>query len=125
VRATKLGLAPPYPLSNCDRGIIESALAAPGIGWGGEGKYPDLPSKAAVLLYALAKSQACLDGNKRVALILTSVFVRMNRGYLDATHGDTEAAVLRAAESEAAQREDIVQELTEWMREHLVESEAT
>jgi prophage maintenance system killer protein len=74
------------------------------------------------LLYALAKSQACVDGNKRVTLILTSVFIRMNGGRLAATHQEAENIVLGAAESEAKRRDIIVADLTEWMRTH-IESE--
>jgi death on curing protein len=72
------------------------------------------------LLYALAKSQACVDGNKRVALLLTSVFVRMNGGRVEASQEQREAVVLRAAESEASSRETVVAELTDWMGEHVV-----
>src|SRR5205823_2305569 len=112
-------LAPPRPLTDCDRGVIESALAVPAAGWGGHEKYPDLPAKAAALLYALAKSQACIDGNKRVALLLTNVFVRINGGRLVATHDELVAEILTTADSAAADRETIVVALTEWMREHL------
>jgi death-on-curing protein len=103
--------------------MIESALAAPGIGWGPNEKYPDLPAKAAALLYSLAKSQACPDGNKRVALLLTSAFVRMNGKRLEATHAETVTIILDAAESDASHHDGVVAALTEWMREHLIESE--
>lgn len=108
-------------MSDCDRAIIESALAAPGIGWGPNEKYPDLAAKAAALLYGLAKSQACADGNKRAALLLTSAFVRMNGGRLEATHDEVFELVLTTAQSDAARREDVVVELMVWMREHVTE----
>jgi death on curing protein len=111
--------APPGPLGDCDRSIIESALAAPGTGWGGAEKYPDLPAKAAALMYALAKSQACIDGNKRVAVLLTDAFVAMNGGLLARSHDDVVEAVLAIAESDAADREEVVVQLTDWMREHV------
>jgi death-on-curing protein len=71
------------------------------------------------LLYALAKSQACSDGNKRVALLLTSAFVRMNGKRLEATHSETVAVILDAAESDASRHDDVVAQLTSWMRTHL------
>jgi death on curing protein len=111
--------APPGPLRDYDRAIIESALAAPGTGWGGEEKYPDLSAKAAALMYALAKSQACIDGNKRVAVLLTDAFVAMNGGLLARAHDDVVEEVLAIAESDAADREDVLAQLTDWMREHL------
>jgi len=113
-------LAPPYPLQACDRGILESALAAPGIGWGPSEKYPDLPAKSAALLYALGKSQACTDGNKRVALLLTLAFVQMNGGRLVATPDEIVSIVLEVAESDARERDTVVTKLTEWMRAHVV-----
>ena len=116
-------LAPPHPLSDCDRKIIESALAAPGTGWGPEEKYPDLAAKSAALLYALTKSQACADGNKRIALLLTSAFIRMNGGRLEAEHDDAANVMLAVAQSEASRREDVVAELTEWMRARVSERE--
>ena len=116
-------LAPPRPLADCDRGTIESALSAPGTGWGADEKYPDLASKAAALLYALAKSQACADGNKRIALILTSAFIRINGGRIEATHDETEGVVLAAAISDTRRHDETVVDLTNWMRAHLIEEE--
>jgi prophage maintenance system killer protein len=52
------------PLEECERGTIELALATPRAGYGPFRVYPDIASKAAVLTYTLAKSQACIDGNK-------------------------------------------------------------
>ncbi len=72
-----------------------------------------------MLLYALAKSQACIDGNKRIALLLTDVFVRVNGGRLTATHDELVAEILTTADSAPAEREIVVVALTEWMREHL------
>jgi death on curing protein len=116
-------LAPPQPLSSCIRSIIESALAAPGTGWGPDEKYPDLPAKAAALFYALAKSQACPKGNKRVALLLTSAFIQMNGGRLAASREDTVDFLIRTAESNPADREDVVAGVTSWMRGRIAEAE--
>ncbi len=77
-------LAPPRPLADCDRGTIESALSAPGTGWGADEKYPDLASKAAALLYALAKSQApdgvfaVIQGTLVVRLLLHTTETGLN-----------------------------------------------
>ena len=103
------------PLEDCDRQILESALAAPGAGWGGTEKYPDLPSKAGVLLYALAKSQACKrDGNKRIALLLTEAFVEINGAALAVTRGQLARLIIETAESDPGERERVVGSLGEW-----------
>lgn len=114
-----LALAPPYPLTLGHRGIIESALAAPGASWGGHERYPDLPAKAAALLYALSKSQACPDGNKRVALLLTVAFIEMNGGALLAEGGELAGTIIDAASSDASRREEVVETLTGWFRARL------
>lgn len=78
--------------------------------------YPDLPSKAAVLLYTLAKSQACPDGNKRVALLLVIAFLALNGASLSTSNKEAGDRILIAAESEASDRDQVLSELTEWLR---------
>lgn len=76
--------------------MISSALFAPQTSFGGEEKYPTVEAKAAALLYALAKSQACPDGNKRIALILVLEFLALN-GHTLETDPDALAGIILAA----------------------------
>jgi death on curing protein len=103
---------PPLRLDQCNEDIIASALAAPAAGFGGYEKYPDLASKTAALLYALAKSQACADGNKRVALILTIEFLALNGSTLDVSSDELVDLILTAAASPASERGGVVADLT-------------
>jgi death on curing protein len=117
-RAAELGrprAAPPYPLSRCDRGTLSQALASPRASWEGEDFYPTLVRKAAVLLYSLAKSQACPEGNKRVALILLNEFLAMNGVDLNAEQSDLRDMILRAAESDRQARDRVIDELEQWL----------
>jgi death on curing protein len=107
---------PPYRLDECERGGIESALAVPQFSWEGEDKYPDLAAKAAALLYALAKSQACPDGNKRVALILVVEFLALNGSTLDIDPDELADMILETAEVDPATRDEVVDALTERLR---------
>ena len=59
-------------------GLAESALAAPFAGFGGEGAYPTLELKAAVLLERLVRNHPLPDGNKRTAFILMLTFLEHN-----------------------------------------------
>lgn len=111
---------PPYRLDQCRRNIIESALFAPQTAFGGVEKYPDLPAKAAALLYALAKSQACPEGNKRVALILVMEFLALNGATLNVDPDELAEIILRVAAGDPAVREQIVLDLTEEMRPLIV-----
>ena len=70
-----------------DAGLLASALARPITTVGGADAYPSLPEKAAALLESLARNHALVDGNKRTAWTLTSLFLWMN-GYILAIGAD-------------------------------------
>lgn len=66
-----------------DLGLIESALARPRTTVFGEDAYPTLDLKAAALLQSLVGTvfqnmAGLVDGNKRLALACTSVFLTIN-----------------------------------------------
>ncbi len=111
--------APPVPLEDCERSTIESALAAPRHTAGGLDLHETLPAKAAALTYALARSQACIDGNKRIALILLTVFARMNGHKLVATNAEAEEIIRRVAAADPSRRVHDQRMLTAWLDEHL------
>jgi len=71
-----LEVGPDVPLR--DRGLLESAVARPQQSAFGEDAYPTLHLKAAALLQSLAQNQPFEDGNKRVAVLATFVFLGMN-----------------------------------------------
>jgi death-on-curing family protein len=80
-----------------------------------------LASKAAALLYALSKSQACPEGNKRVALILLEAFLNLNGATLDEPAESSIADVIsRVAESETTERDQKLELLTDWLRTAIV-----
>lgn len=59
-------------------GLAESALEAPFAGFGGQDAYPEMLDQAAVLISHLAGNHPLPDGNKRVALALTILFLERN-----------------------------------------------
>lgn len=63
-----------------DMGLLDSACHRPRSGFMGQEAYPELSAKAAALMHSLACNHALLDGNKRLALLATVVFLRIN-GY--------------------------------------------
>jgi death-on-curing family protein len=71
----------------------------------------------AVLLYTLAKSQACIDGNKRITLILTRAFLHINGARLVAPDDEIANAIIRVAESDRRARNEEIILLTDWLRE--------
>jgi death on curing protein len=61
-----------------DRGLLESAVLRPQTGY-----YQDIFEEAAALMESLAQNQAFVDGNKRVAFLLTDSMLRANGYFLD------------------------------------------
>jgi death on curing protein len=68
-----------------DLGLLDSACHRPQASFFGKDAYPTLPAKAAALLHSLACNHALVDGNKRLALLATTVFLRINGYILDLT----------------------------------------
>ncbi len=58
--------------------LADSALAAPGSGFGEEDAYPGLLEKAAVLIDHLARNHPLPDGNKRAAFLSVWIFMEVN-----------------------------------------------
>lgn len=61
-----------------DLGLVESALARPQAAAFGEDAYPSLDEKAAALLQSVVGNHALVDGNKRLGVACTSVFLTLN-----------------------------------------------
>jgi death-on-curing protein len=63
-----------------DENMLESAVMSPQASWGGQFLYDSLYKMTAALWRSLACNHAFQNGNKRVALMAASVFLRVN-GY--------------------------------------------
>jgi len=61
-----------------DVSLLESALEAPFISFGGVTNYPTLQSKAARLAFGLVKNHPFVDGNKRVGVLAMISFLELN-----------------------------------------------
>jgi death on curing protein len=73
-----LDRAPEAVLEVADLGLAESALHAPAATYGGVEFYPDLVTKARVLLVHLTKNHPLPDGNKRAAYLAMIEFLARN-----------------------------------------------
>jgi death-on-curing protein len=83
-----------------DHGLLESALARPRTSVMGEDAYPRLQEKAAALLHSLARNHALVDGNKRLALAGTLVFLHVNGHRLTATNDEAYDLIVAVASGE-------------------------
>ncbi len=61
-----------------DFGLLDSAAHRPKATVFGDDAYPDLDTKAAVLLESIVRNHALVDGNKRLSWVATVVFYGIN-----------------------------------------------
>ena len=107
-----LDLAPEAVFDVADLGLAESALHAPAATFGGVEFYPDLVTKARVLVVHLAKNHPLPDGNKRAAYLAMIEFLARNGLQFIATDVDaTIDMMVKIAGSEVDQAE-----VEDWIR---------
>ena len=99
-----------------DLNALESALAQPRMTFGGEDLYPTLVDKACALGFSLIQNHPFLDGNKRVGHAAMETFLVLNGFEIDASVDEQEEVVLKIASGKMGR-----DELTAWLRAHLVE----
>ncbi len=109
-------------ITDCDRGRLDACLAAPRTGFDGVDKYPNIATKSAALLYALAKGHPCQTGNKRLAYVVTIVFLTKNDWFLWEDPDDVSAKVEEVAASDPKDPDGVRAELTIWIQERLIAS---
>jgi len=81
-----------------DAGLLSSAIARPRTTVFGDDAYPDLATKAAAMFESLVRNHPLIDGNKRLAVVLTWTFL-LNNGYrVDHTEDEAYDFTLAAAE---------------------------
>ena len=82
-----------------DLGLLDAAAHRPQVELYGAQAYPDLDTKAAVLLESVVRNFALVDGNKRLGWLATVVFYGLNVA-LDAPDDDAFELVMAVARSE-------------------------
>jgi death-on-curing protein len=61
-----------------DIGLLDSAAHRPQSRFMGQEAYASITDKAAALMHSVCSNDALVDGNKRLALLATAVFLRIN-----------------------------------------------
>lgn len=97
-----------------DAGALESAMARPR----NLAEYgtPDVAALAAAYAYGIARNHPFVDGNKRMALVITETFLMLNGWTLNASDAEAVVAFLALAAGELAE-----DELADWFRVHLTQ----
>lgn len=95
-----------------DAGGLESALNA------AENRYnyetQDLAKLAATFAYHLSQAHAFVDGNKRIAAVVSELFLKLNGAKLKATNDEIIELFLDLAASKLS-REDVEEKFTSWL----------
>jgi len=82
-----------------DRGLLESAVAAPQATVFGQSPFADLAEVAAAYLFYLCRNHPFVDGNKRTAMAAAIVFLRLNGMETKPDSPEWESLVLDVAAS--------------------------
>jgi death-on-curing protein len=88
-------LGPDYAVR--DYGLLEAALARPCATAFGKDAYTTFDAKAAALLHSLARNNALIDGNKRLALAALIAFYGLNGRRLTLTNDGAYELVMSVA----------------------------
>ncbi|MBT2243443.1 type II toxin-antitoxin system death-on-curing family toxin [Sphingobium sp. BHU LFT2] len=95
-----------------DRGLFESAMARPQqLAHYGE---PDAAALAAAYAYGLARNHPFVDGNTRIAAVVSETFLLLNGHGLTATDAELVVAFMELAAGTLSE-----EELADWFRHHL------
>ena len=82
-----------------DEGLLLSALGQPESGFDDQYFHKDLYEMAAAYLFHLVKNHEFNDGNKRIAALVSAVFLEVNGLTVTADEDEFEKLVLDAAQS--------------------------
>jgi death-on-curing protein len=96
-----------------DIGLLDAAAHRPQVEVFGKQAYPDLDTKAAVLLESIVRNHALVDGNKRLGWLASVVFYGLNDVTIDAPDDDAYELVMAVARSEPTV-EDVAAALSSW-----------
>ncbi len=107
----EVALEGPPPIR--DIGLLQSALARPATTVFGTDAYPTLHLKAAALLHSLAMNHALVDGNKRLALAATLLFLELN-GHPVAVNSNAYHLLVSVAAGEIIEVDEIAARLEAW-----------
>lgn len=101
-----------------DHALLESAVAAPQSGMGGEYFHRDLYEMAAAYLYHIVKNHPFVDGNKRAGLACAYLFLAINGYTLDCDADELADFVLKVTKN----RMDKLN-AAEFLRSHVIKQE--
>ncbi len=94
-----------------DLGGLQSALACPRAAFGETEFYPDIMTKAALLMDGLTRNHAFIDGNKRISISTAVLFLEANGYRLTATNPELEEFPIYVTTMKPS-----IEEIADWFR---------
>ncbi|MFG2681784.1 type II toxin-antitoxin system death-on-curing family toxin [Streptomyces sp. NPDC048392] len=102
-------------------GRLESCLEHPFTHFNGRYVYWTLAHRAAVLFYLVIKNHPFANGNKRMAIVLSSLLVQKNGRWLDMRQDDLYDLACSVANSNAKNKEAVIASVKGTFKRHLIE----
>lgn len=123
--ATELfALDEPFPEFNSRyRNRLESVLMSPFASFGEHEQYPTLEEKAAALFYATCKDHPFQNGNKRMAVVLTMVFLYLNGFFLNVGPMSLYDRALEVTSSPTATHDAVIADLAAFIHDGMITNE--
>lgn len=113
----------PLPsFQTADKNKLSSITASLQQTVGGEDAYEGLVKKSTILLYRMIKDHPFLNGNKRMAIVTTLLFLAKNEKWLDVPWETLYQISTHVAESDPADRNDVLVFLEDLFRKSLVDA---
>ena len=97
-----------------DEGLLLSASIRPAMRLYGDDAYPDLETKAAVVMHSIVAHHPLVDGNKRLGWVALVMTLRINDVILDVDDDEAFDLVVSVAEGSAGV-EEIVDRVRRWL----------
>lgn len=96
-----------------DLELLLSALARPNATFDGKDLYQDIFMKTAALMHGIIKNHPFVDGNKRTAITVSSIFLLRN-GYMP----ETSNRALEQFTLKVASKDISIKEISGWLRRY-------
>jgi len=100
-----------------DLGLVESAVARPQSGFGGEYLYKNIFEMTAALLQSLLKNHPFIDGNKRTALTSAGILLKLNGIKLINNHSQEVEFAVKVDNQNLS-----LEEISKWLKDHSIKT---
>ena len=98
-----------------DDGMLESALVKPQNLYSYSSPTPTLAQLAASYAFGIARNHPFIDGNKRTALVVCELFLRLNRYAIEVSKEEKYSTFMSLAEGTLSEKD-----LANWLSKHII-----